>query len=496
MVDSFAQSAPPAPPAPVISSVSPTVLQPLASPNSQTLRIFGSGFTSSSTLVFRHGASVFSVPARLTFVSGNEVDYEIIVAAADGAWTAQVVNGSQQSSQAAFTVAAPPPPSTGSLTVTVQPAGAVSAGGQWQVGGGAYHNSGDTVAGLSPGSYTVSCKAVTGYTAPSSHSVTITGGAVTSDTETYSAVTPTSYTLTLSAVNGQITPSPSGWNGSAYVYAAGAVVQLIAYANSGYHFSGWSGAVHGSVNPTAITMDGNKSVTAGFSPGDPNLGTISVTLQPGAAVTAGAQWKYNSSGWTTSGSSFDTSRCWGPTRITCSSRMCPDGLRPVLSTSLWAGVETTNLTVTYQQDMTPGLVTVTLSPPDAVTAGAKWHVNGGTYGNGASTSLPPGNYTVTFDAVTGWTAPASQSVAMQPGLETVVLSGAYTQTGQPLIGSISPPIGPNSGGTLMAINGANFTAPANVLIGGQTAASVAVSAHADYLPHTREFDQRFSSGCE
>ena len=47
-------------------------------------------------------------------------------------------------------------------------------------------------------------------------------------------------------------------------YHYGEVVQLTAYPASGWHFGNWSGGVIGSDNPTSITIDGNKSVTATF----------------------------------------------------------------------------------------------------------------------------------------------------------------------------------------------------------------------------------------
>jgi hypothetical protein len=136
--------------------------------------------------------------------------------------------------------------------------------------------------------------------------------------------------------------------------------------------------------------------------------------------------------------------------------------------------QTANVTVTFTPDTTPGLLTVTLSPPEAVAAGAHWHANGGTYGNGASASLPAGNYAVTFDTVPGWTAPPSQPVTIQRA-QTAVLSGNYTpQVGQPSIVSIQPNVGALTGGTELTIQGMNFTAPATVLVGGQPATSVTV----------------------
>jgi uncharacterized repeat protein (TIGR02543 family) len=68
------------------------------------------------------------------------------------------------------------------------------------------------------------------------------------------------YTLTTNAVNGTITLNPAGG-----VYTGGTVVTVTANPNSGYSFSGWSGDLSGSVSPTNLTMNANKSVTANFS---------------------------------------------------------------------------------------------------------------------------------------------------------------------------------------------------------------------------------------
>ena len=65
------------------------------------------------------------------------------------------------------------------------------------------------------------------------------------------------FTLTTSATNGVVNP-PSG------NYASNSILQLTATANLGYAFSYWSGDISGTVNPTNLTMNGNKSVTAHF----------------------------------------------------------------------------------------------------------------------------------------------------------------------------------------------------------------------------------------
>ncbi|MCX6376492.1 MAG: DUF4214 domain-containing protein, partial [Armatimonadetes bacterium] len=59
-------------------------------------------------------------------------------------------------------------------------------------------------------------------------------------------------------------PSP-GADGK---YPAATVVTLTANPNGAYSFSSWSGDASGSSNPTQVTMNGNRSVTANFSGGD------------------------------------------------------------------------------------------------------------------------------------------------------------------------------------------------------------------------------------
>jgi hypothetical protein len=89
------------------------------------------------------------------------------------------------------------------------------------------------------------------------------------------------YSLTTSATNGSIALNPPGG-----VYSSNTVVTLTAIPNSGYAFSNWSGAISGSVNPTIITMNGNKSVTANFSVLPP--GNMNVLFVVGDAASMGA----------------------------------------------------------------------------------------------------------------------------------------------------------------------------------------------------------------
>jgi sugar lactone lactonase YvrE len=292
--------------APVITTVSPSTLTGLPIGQRQPIRVIGSSFTSSSTLVFNDGSQNYnSSPAQLTFVSPNELDYNISTGTNQANWTVQVVNGSQTSNLGHFTVNAPSA-STGSLVVNLSPAGAISAGAQWQVDGTGYNSSGQVVGYLTTGSHTVSFKPISGYATPANQIVTINANAQTATSATYTANAPSTYALTLNqGGTGSIVPSPFGtWNGSAYIYNADATVQLTANANIGYHFTGWSGDVSGNANPILITINGNKTIGANFAYGDPNMGILTVTIQPPEAAAAGVTWGFNDNDFRASGSSL------------------------------------------------------------------------------------------------------------------------------------------------------------------------------------------------
>jgi len=77
----------------------------------------------------------------------------------------------------------------------------------------------------------------------------------------YANFTQNEYTLTITIVgSGTVNKNP---NQPTYHY--GDIVTLTAIANTGWAFSGWSGDLTGSTNPTTITINGNKSVTATFT---------------------------------------------------------------------------------------------------------------------------------------------------------------------------------------------------------------------------------------
>ena len=470
-----------------VASITPPVLTGLPLPQTQLLRIIGSGFTANSTLLFN--GSIASDPARLYFISANEIDYYVRTDTTAADWNVKVIDGAQQSNLGYFRVIAPTP-NTGSLTVNLSPSGAVSAGAQWRVDSGSYRNNGDTATGLTPGSHAVSFKSVSGYTTPADKSVSITSGANKIDSGSYTVITPNTYTLTLNynPAQGGASPSPlvsqtsSTYGSYSFGYTSGSVTLVQASASAGYHFTGWSGDASGTANPTTVTMNGNKSVTANFASGDPNLGTMILTIVPPEAAAAGVQWGWNADDYRNSGTSVNSF----PGTYIFTIHPVDGWLGPIQKVVTIIAGQTTNATVTFTRDTTPGMLTVTISPPDAVTAGARWHVNGGpAQGNGATVSLPPASgYSVTFDSVSGWTAPLSQTVAIQHAQTTVAIGNYMPPAGQPVIAAIHPSFGGLAGGTALTIEGINFLAPATVLIGGKPATNVSVLSPSQILCFT------------
>ena len=74
-----------------------------------------------------------------------------------------------------------------------------------------------------------------------------------------------------------------------------------------------------------------------------------------------------------------------------------------------------------------GSLQVTILPAAAVTAGAKWKVDNGTFQNSGATvvGLAPGNHTVSFSPVAGYQTPANQSVVISHN-QTTQATGIYS----------------------------------------------------------------------
>ena len=363
------------------------------------------------------------------------------------------------------------PTSSGSLSVRLSAqGGGIPAGAQWRVDGDAnYHNSDEPSISLTPGLHTISFKAVAGYITPPNQPVTIVANAQTPASGVYTPVTATTYTLN---INTDVSKGSVYRNPNRNTFSPGETVRLTANYEPGWHFDHWSGDASGSGSYVDVVMNSDKTVTANWASGDGSLVTITVTIDPPEAATAGARWRVDGSAWQTTGQSL-TGRYLGSHYLEFSD--ITGWTRPVSYNGDFVR-GATNLTATYTQILQPTYLQVVIRPQEAVTAGAQWRADGGDWQNGGATiPVSPGaNRLVEFKPVTGWAAPGSQTVGVVNG-QTRVVNGSYSPPpGVPLITSVSPGVGPLAGGTLLNIVGANFAAPAAVSIGGQSASNVTV----------------------
>jgi hypothetical protein len=171
----------------------------------------------------------------------------------------------------------------GSLQLTISPAGAVSAGAQWQVDGGAWQSSGATVAGLTLGSHNVAFLMVPGWGVPLSQIVTIYFNQTTIRMAPYLAAQPAMATAIITngfVVAVTIADAGIGYTNTPLVYFVGGggggaqgvatvsngVVTGISITNAG---SGYSNAPVVAITPPfPLTLDIAPATSIGFT----NLG--------------------------------------------------------------------------------------------------------------------------------------------------------------------------------------------------------------------------------
>ena len=153
----------------------------------------------------------------------------------------------------------------------------------------------------------------------------------------------------------------------------------------------------------------------------PDPGAVQVTVNPPGAVTAGARWQVDGGAFQTNGAVV-TNLSVGEHTVTFKtiSGWFTPGTRIVTVVT----ETTTNLSGTYS--LTSGALQVNLNPAGAVTDGAQWQVDGGVFQtNGAVvTGLSVGDHLLSFKAISGWSTPGNQVVAVA-GDTTNGASGSY-----------------------------------------------------------------------
>lgn len=187
------------------------------------------------------------------------------------------------------------------------------------------------------------------------------------------------------------------------------------------------------------------------------FGTLTVEILPAGAVTAGAKWVLNG----TEHASGDVVEGLPPFPCTVSYKPVAGYQTPAEATVWVSQGNASRATGVYTPIVpTTGTVTVNITPAGAVTAGAKWTLDGGATQHASGTPLTDvaaGDHTVAFTAVEGYTTPANQTVTVTAGATSTV-SAAYTlipaTTGTVRV--VCEPAGVRAAGAQWAIDGGTF----------------------------------------
>ena len=172
-----------------------------------------------------------------------------------------------------------------------------------------------------------------------------------------------------------------------------------------------------------------------------SLSSLGVAIEPAGAVSAGAQWRVDSGIWRNSGEvAADLAQGIHTASFSAVTGWTSPPPHVVQTTNGF----TTAIIATYTQMV--GFLQVTISPSEAVAAGAQWRVDGGDWRDSGTLAadLAAGSHTVSFSPVTGWTPPADQPVTVYAG-ETATSGGLYTRETGSLTVLIDPPSAVDAG---------------------------------------------------
>ncbi len=346
----------------------------------------------------------------------------------------------------------------GSIAVTLTPAGAVAAGAAWSLDGGTnWNDSGATVQGLYVKNYAITFAAAAGYVAPAATNYALAAGEAAGLSGTYEEILPVGADCIRSQGFDSLDVHPWNWsvvyldnNGSAtnLDHGSGAVAatNLVLVGTNALRI--W-GATNGAANP-AVVFDNvdisgytNVTLTVPFAASGPDANDdLYVTV----SYDGGTTWSPSAFG-TPIADGYSTLKL--DYNVFTNAERQPQGTPYVLAVDdsriqIRVRVAFSNATGSpnaadyYYLDeiqlkgqvgtapVVSSALKVTLAPAEAVSAGAQWCVDAGTWRNSGTTAtgLTAGAHTVSFSAVSGWTAPANLATATTNGT-TNAISATY-----------------------------------------------------------------------
>jgi predicted outer membrane repeat protein len=167
----------------------------------------------------------------------------------------------------------------------------------------------------------------------------------------------------------------------------------------------------------------SKDVTVSVA--DNDAGFLQVFINPVEARNAGAQWRIQGGTWHNSGEIQTDNLPWAQDFYVQFKDISGWFTPPNQSVLLNDLTPSCVLTGSYAQVSSGvGSVTISLLPTNAVSAGARWRVDGGAWkqSNESVNGLSVGNHSIDFNAIVGFVKPANQTLNINGGNITTNLA--------------------------------------------------------------------------
>ncbi len=312
----------------------------------------------------------------------------------------------------------------GSMTVTILPVAAATAGAKWSLDGRSWQSSGTTVP-VCYGVHTVLFKDTDGYATPSMITTNVSGAKTL--TVTYKDQ-PNYGSLCMSLGPAAAVTAGAQWAIDDLWYDSDQTVHGLPTGTYTVFFKGIRGWIAPVVQTVTIKTDTLTSKSAVYTPSTVQVGSLCGTLLPATAIQDGARWRVDGGAWLTSGQVV-TNLAVGSHLVTFSDLVGWDTPAALILT-VNAG-QTTYFTGNYSfTSGDRGSLRVSLTPDGAVLDGARWCIDatdvwyGSDYVKG---SIPVGEHVITFATIDGWDTPAPQVVTITKDTVTYA-TGNYVLT--------------------------------------------------------------------
>jgi hypothetical protein len=297
----------------------------------------------------------------------------------------------------------------GSLQVTIEPQAAIDAGAQWrrpEFGFGVWRNSGDIATSVPAGLNTIEFKPIPNWTTPTNQSVLV------SENETASAVgVYLSGLLQVTITPQEAVDAGAQWRreGTTVWLNSGDIDSPVPAEPLTVEFK----PVEGWTAPENLVVTvGTDEIGAFNATYVRHAGWLQVDIQPWQAVYAGGRWRL-----------VGTTN-WGyPVPIIGVNVPIGTYMVEFRDIAGWITPQPEEITITLNQltdvqgiyVQQPGSLQVTLSPLEAIHAGAKWRRVGATAwlnSGDVEEDVPAGSHQVEFKAIDAWLTPADQDVSV------------------------------------------------------------------------------------